>query len=352
MNITLAGFSSSGKTTLFSSFLGSQGKGGSKNGIGIVSIPDPRLDSLSRHYNPKKTTYAAVDFKDTAPLDTPVKQERIALFDTLKVSDCLVYVMGAYRWSEPGEVLKELGRMRLEIIIHDLDFVVKRTERIMKDLKSSHGDQMKEKELALLGKIQPLLESEQFLNGLDIDQQERAFLTDYGLLSRKPSCYIMNVSESMDEDMIKELVEGAVKSLRNAGDSSPVLSVDAKLENEIAMLSPQEREKFLEGFGISESGRDKVIRTAYEMLNLITFFTVGEDECRSWKIRCGSTAIDAAGAIHSDLARGFIRAEVIEHDILLELGSLNEAKKCGKLRLEGKTYLVKDGEIVHIMFNV
>jgi ribosome-binding ATPase YchF (GTP1/OBG family) len=187
---------------------------------------------------------------------------------------------------------------------------------------------------------------------MEYDTQEKVFIRDFGLLSLKPACYLINVSDTMGDDAVRSLVEAISQDLGKAGDRSPVLSVNALLESEIALISPEERDKFLEGFGIAKSGRDRVIRTTYDLLSLITFFTVGEDECRSWQIRNGATAVDAAAAIHTDLARGFIRAEVIEYDALLELGSFQDARKMGKLRLEGKSYVVKDGEIVHIMFNV
>jgi len=160
------------------------------------------------------------------------------------------------------------------------------------------------------------------------------------------------VDESMGKDALDALVKEAKKSLEATGDRSPLFSLNARLESEIALMEPEESAAFMKEFGIEEAGRDRVIRTAYELINLLTFFTVGEDECRSWSIPRGASALEAAGAIHSDLARGFIRAEVIEGDLLLQLGSMQEAKKAGRLRLEGKTYTVKDGDIVHIMFNV
>lgn len=353
MNVAIVGLSSSGKTVLFDSFVGHEPRGGSKAPqVGIVNVPDQRLDRLSALYHPKKTTFTTVNFRDAVPLDSAAKQERIALFDMLKTVDAFVCVVGAYRWSTAGEIQAELQKLRLELIIQDLDFVMKRTERLEREMKSSQSGPQKEKEMELLKRLQPILEKEQFLVGMTWDTQERRFMADYNLLTERPACYVLNVAEDIDTSLRESVTAEIGNMLNNAGAASPVLALNAKLEAEIAAFSPGERVKFLEEFHIAESSRDRVIRSSYELLDLITFFTVGEDECRSWQIRRGATALDAAGAIHTDLARGFIRAEVIEHDILLELGSLQEARRVGKLRLEGKAYEVKDGEIVHIMFNI
>jgi ribosome-binding ATPase len=353
MNIVLIGLSSSGKSTLFTSFTGNAGSAGSgKAQVGIVMVPDRRLDELSELYHPKKTTFTSVNFRDTLTLDIQAKHERIALFDSIRTADALAFVVGGFRCATAQEVCAEVKKLRFELIIEDLDFVTKRIERIERELKSSQNGAMKKKELELLARLQGILEKEGFVYGTDFNREEQALLAPCNLPTLKPSCYVVNVAEGSKPEETESLL-GKVRSLlEGMGDHSPVLAVNALLESEIAEMTPLDMAAFLKEFGIEEQGRHKVIRTAYELMRLITFFTVGEDECRSWQIRQGDTALDAAAAIHSDLARGFIRAEVIEYDTLLKLGSLQEAKKAGKLRLEGKTYTVQDGEIVHIMFNV
>ena len=355
MNIGIIGTSASGKSTLFSAFTGTELKSSgtpAKGTIGVVNVPDRRLDRLSALFKPKKTVFATVNFKDTIAIETQAKQDRVALFDSIKTCDALVVVIGAYRTASKEEALKELSKIRFDLIINDLDFVTTRIERLEKETRVVKDKALREKEMELLKRVQPLLEKEQFLQGIALDRQEEELMDNVKLLTLKPACYVINVPESMDRAAADALVADAEKMFRSTGDRSPVFSLNAQLESEIALMPAEESLSFMKEFGIEEAGRDRVIRTAYEMLQLMTFFTVGEDECRSWSIPRGASAVDAAGAIHSDLARGFIRAEVIEQDVLLELGSMNEAKKAGKLRLEGKTYAVKDGDIVHIMFNV
>jgi ribosome-binding ATPase len=355
MNIGIIGTSASGKSTLFTAFTGTEHKGGgtpAKGTIGVVNVPDSRLLRLSALFKPKKTVHATVNFKDTIALETQAKADRVALFDSIKTCDALVVVVGAYRSSSKEETLKELEKIRFDLIINDLDFVTTRLERLEKETRVIKDKVLREKEMALLQKIQPLLEKEQFIQGIELDKQEHEIMDNVKLLTLKPTCYVLNVEESMEKSLLGEQEKEARNALETAGDRSPLFSLNASLEAEIALMEPGESASFMKEFGIEEAGRDRVIRTAYELIDLITFFTVGEDECRSWSIPKGASALEAAGAIHSDLARGFIRAEVIEQDLLLALGSLQEGKKTGKLRLEGKTYTVKDGDIVHIMFNV
>ncbi|MGV8120159.1 MAG: DUF933 domain-containing protein [Candidatus Xenobiia bacterium LiM19] len=352
MNISVAGLTSSGKTTIFSAFTGTEIKAGTKQAVGIVHVPDPRIDRLAELFKPRKLVYANVDFRDTLPFDTPVKSEQVALSEAIRSSDALVPVIGAYRCASPEEVLSEMKKIRLDLVINDLDFVLKRIERLEREVRSAQDKALKEKEMELLRKLQPLLENEQFLHGLTLDRQEQGILAPYNLPTLKPLCFVVNHGENQDAAAVRQMVSMLETTLRELGDPSPVLPLNGQLEAEIALLPQGEKESFLKEYGITEPGQNKVIRTIYEMLDLISFFTVGEDECRAWRIVKGATALDAAATIHSDLARGFIRAEVIENDILLQLGSLQEGKKTGKLRLEGKTYEVKDGDIVHIMFNV
>ena len=351
MNIGITGLTSAGKSMLFSSFTGTGGDASNVT-TGIVKIPDERLDRLSALFNPKKHTNTTVKFEDCPAMDSPVKQDKIKLYDTLKTMDALVAVIGAYQRMSPEEAIAEFKQYRFELMMNDLDFVVKRIERLEREiLKIAKNRAERERELHLMQRLQPILEAEKTLQDLTFDDIEKEILGNANLVTMKPVCYVFNISENTDEAYRNAVEQQAAKIIAEAGENSPVFVINASLEAELAGMEPEEMAEFLQEYGIKESGRERVIKAAYGMLDLITFFTVGEDECRGWTLRKGGTAVDAAGTIHSDLARGFIRAEIIEQDVLLELKTMAAAKKAGKLRLEGRNYIVKDGDIAHIMFN-
>jgi len=351
MNIGITGLTLCGKSTLFQSFCQRPGRlAAIKGNLGIVNVPDSRLDQLSALFHPQKTTPATVNFEDCLAFDNPSRQERARSYDRLKTMDAFLLVVGAFRLGDEEEIVKEALKTRFDMVINDLDFIMKRIERLEKEIQreAKHRAQ-NEAEMALLKRLAPVLEAEGFLRELYFTTPERGIITNYSILTMKPTCYVLNVSEPAGADRAVELL---LEKLRALNDSSPVLVLPGQLEAEIAAMETDEAAQFMEGFGIERPGRNQVIQQAYELLDLITFFTVGEDECRAWNIPRGGTALDAAATIHTDLARGFIRAEVIEHDQLLALGSLAEARKAGKLRQEGKTYQVKEGEIVHVLFNL
>jgi ribosome-binding ATPase len=355
MRIGILGLAASGRTTLLSSFMGTGlSREGARLSSGIVNVPDKRLDKLSEMYKPQKTTYTTVTFEDTVPLNTPVKQDKIRLYDSMKTMDAFILLVGAYRHQNPDEVYKELEKLRFELIINDLDFITKRKEKLEREIRIAVKDRaLKQKEMELVERLLPVLEREESPQGMEFSEFEEGMMSNYSLMTIKPMLYVLNYSpENAGGENPDLLVENISKKMQESGITSPVLAVNALLEAEVAAMEENEIREFMEEFGISELGRDRVIKSTYELLNLITFFTVGEDECRAWPLRKDGSAIEAAGKIHTDLARGFIRAEVIEYDTLLELGSLPNAKKAGKLRLEGKTYTVKDGEVVHVMFNI
>lgn len=352
MKIVISGFEGSGRTSLFSACIGKSSEQAKKQSVGVVSVPDERLNKLSALFNPKKTTFTTVDFVDSLPLNVHGKSDKIALLDALRNADAIVFVISAFKYSDADEVLAETNRLRLEILINDLDMAVKRGERLEREIKVSKDKRDKQKEFDLIKKIQPVLEEEKFLYSIEFDKEESLILNNFALLSRKPCVYALNYSESLPSGELMELERKLREKLALVSDPSPIISLNASIEADIAAMEPEERGEFLAEYGIKECGKDKLIKAVYERLNYITFFTVGEDECRSWKIPSGSSAVDAAGAIHSDLARGFIRAEVIASEDLLRVKTMQEAKKEGLLRLEGKTYQVRDGDIVHIMFNI
>lgn len=349
MNIGIIGLSGSGKTALFSSLIGDAGAGRT----GVVKVPDNRLDLFSGMYKPKKTVNATIVFEDCFPLDTPVKQDRVKLYEALRKKDALVAVIGLHRCVSAEDAVKEFKQVRFELIMNDLDFVTKRIERIEQEIRVVAKDrQEKEKNLTLMKRLQPILEEEKMLRGLEFDESETEMMNNANLLTVKSMAYLINYPEGYDNSEMASLKNRFESILKETGEDSPILDVNALLESEISSMPDEDALEFMKEYGIKETGKDRIIREAYRLADLITFFTVGEDECRSWPLKDGGTALDSAGVIHTDLARGFIRAEVVAGKDLLELGSLNEARKVGKLRLEGKTYRVKDGDVVHIMFNV
>ena len=352
MNIGITGFSGSGKTTLFNSFTGNTSEN-SKTKMAMVSIPDERLTELSELFKPKKTTYSLVQFEDLPSLDVHEKSEKVRFYERMRVMDAYVIIISAFKAQDAQEVQEEIKKMRLELIIGDLEFVINRMEKLDREMQLSPKNRdVKEKERAFLLRLQGILEEDRFIFGEEFEKEQNELIRTYGLLTLKPACFVLNFSENQKTEYVGELVKISGDMLIEKNDASPVIAVNALIESDIASMSEDDRRVFIKEYAIEKLGRDKVIQTAFKLLDLINFFTVGENECRSWIIRQGSTALDAAGSIHTDFARGFIRAEVIAYDELLKLGSLYNAKNTGKLRLEGKTYIVKDGEIVHIMFNV
>lgn len=349
MRTGLIGLSSSGKTTLMGAFTGKKGDG--KKDMGIVTVPDQRIQELSKMYSPKKTTPANIMVEDLPPVDTQIKEEKIKFSDKTKKLDVQIVCIGGYRCFTTEDIIKEIEKVRFEIIIGDLDIATKRVEKIEQELKRAPKQKMeKEAEINLLNKVKIPLEEEKF--PIIEDENEVKLLRNYNLLTVKPTIYAINLSQEQYVNNSQDIEEKIKNYLQEKGDTAPVLLIDAMTEADIMDMDEGEMEEFLKAFGMTEPAKNKLIRQVYKLLGLITFFTVGEDEVRAWNVYTGDTAVDAAGAIHTDLARGFIRAEVVEAEILLNLGSMNAAKSQGKLRLEGKTYKVKDGDIVHILFNI
>ena len=340
--VGLLGLPQSGKSTVFEILLLGAGAAAptsqGRESIGVVRVPDSRLDQLSRLYQPKKTTYAQIQFVDT--IATVAGSARSAakgqdLFSAVRTCDALALVLRDFEaGSEPG---RDLATLEAELILNDLALVEGRIERIEKELRV--GKRQNEREQVLLGRCKTLLESEQPLRAQSFDADQDRTLRGFQLLTLKPLLVIVNRGDA----------ESALAP--EAGPGREVVTLRALLEREVLSLAPGERDGFRAELGIGEDGLSVVIRACYRLLGLQSVFTFGEDECRAWTVRRGAKAVDAAGEIHSDLARGFIRAEVVPWDKLLEAGSEAKARERAWQRLEGRDYEVQDGDCITVRFN-
>jgi GTP-binding protein YchF len=346
VKIGLVGFAGSGKTTVFNAMTGLAvpvGYGGEVR-LGTVKVPDARIDRLSEIFSPKKTTYAEMTFCDV-PGEHGSEKRGLSARGLQQIRDqealCLVLrgfsspaVEGA---PDPGG---DLEAFHVECILADLGIVERRIERLRKE----RGDA---REIAAFEVMRTALEEERPLRTLPRDAPDRALLKGYGLLTDRPLLVALNRGEADATEPLSPELRARVEAMGAAG-----LTLSASVEADIAVLDAEEQEAFLEDLGLTESALARFIRTAYGLLDLISFFTVGEDEVRAWPILRGANARQAAGRIHSDLERGFIRAEVIPYDVFMEHGSEAAVRDSGSLQVEGKDYIVADGDILHIRFNV
>ncbi|NOZ85789.1 MAG: redox-regulated ATPase YchF [Deltaproteobacteria bacterium] len=348
MKVGITGYSGAGKTTVFNALSGrGADKGAFKQkgamNLGTVKVPDLRVDRLSGLFKPKKTIYAEVVFAD---LLAPAPDVSGNSFDAdtlghMRDMDALTHVIRGFDHPLTGDNARPLDDFRnleMELELADLSVLEKRIERLNKEGGKS-------RELPLLEKLSAHLESEKPLRTLGLDEAEERSLRGYAFLSLKPLLVVLNLPEDAEEKF-----DELNKAVSEAG--AGLFIMKGKMEEEIAELDEEDRKPFLEELGVAEPARDRFIRAAYAALDLVSFFTVGKDEVRSWPIKKGTVAVKAAGTIHTDLERGFIRAEVTRWEDLLELGSEANCRTAGKMRLEGKEYLVQDGDVFHVRFNV
>ncbi|AQT68516.1 Ribosome-binding ATPase YchF [Anaerohalosphaera lusitana] len=346
MKVALVGLMQSGKSTILSAI---SGKPVSPEMMNIheevVPVPDERLDWLTELYKPKKTVPGTIDCLDLPGMSFADDSGRAAarrLFDQVRTVDMLVLVVGAYRGSDAAS---ELSELKTEFLLADLELVTTRIERLEKQVHKPSKTQAKDKaELALQLKLQEALENEKPASTVIKTDEDYALVKSLGFLTLKPLMVVMNVSE---DDLGKEFDLSEV-----AGEDMEVVAMCAVVESEIAQLDDESKAEFMADYGIEEPAAHKFVQSCYSTLGLISFLTVGPDEVRAWPIEKGTTALDAAGKIHSDIKRGFIRAETIAYEDLKELGSEKECKAKGKARLEGKNYVVQDGDIINFRFNV
>ncbi len=357
MQLGIIGLQSAGKTTIFNALTGGNLPTGIAAGSGrpeihtaVSDVPDDRLMALVGLFRPRKTVHAKVTYADIGGLKADVGREGLPrpLINQLSLVDGYLHVVRAF---DDPSVPHLLGRidpqqdfaiLESEFLLTDMLTVERRLQRQAEEYQRGGRERAAvEREMALFQRLEAHLAKQQPLRILSLNEDEERLLSGFGLLTRKPMLVVVNLAEG-------QAPPSDLLAWREVG--VDVLALQGELEMEIAQLDGEERKAFLQEYGIEESGRRRVIRASYALLNQISFFTVSENEIHAWTLRRGGTALEAAGAVHSDLARGFIRAEVIAWDLLLELGGLQEAKQQGKLRLEGKEYPVQDGEVVHIRF--
>jgi ribosome-binding ATPase YchF (GTP1/OBG family) len=342
MKVGLAGFSSSGKSTVFQWLTGVKPDAAkSQHGqAGIAKVPDERLDWLSTQFEPKKTTAATLEFLDTPGLLPTERRDNPRRLGIMRDAGGLLVVLTGY---SGGNLASELRAFREELLFADLEIVLTRIGKLEDGLKKARPAKQKEAdqhELSLLLRVRQTLESGQGAGTLGLKDDEEKAIRSFQLLTLKPELVLVNVGD----DGIGKALPADLLALAPTAFAAP-----AKLELELEELSPEDRQTFMQDLGVSGFSRDKVLSTIFYAMGQIVFFTVGEDECRAWPLRKNATAVEGAGEIHTDLARGFVRGEVVGYEDFRRVGSLKEAKTHGVYRLEGKTYVVQDGDIMHIL---
>ena len=346
MRVGLVGFAGSGKTTVFNTMTGLQvpvGYGGELR-YGIARVPDPRIDKLSAIFSPKKTTYAEINFCDI-PGEHGGSHKGLSpkALQQIRDQEALCLVLRDFTHATIAgdpDAMRDLEAFHLECVFADLEIVERRLER-------GRRENMPKLEQGIYEKLKAVLEAERPLRSIPHEELDRAALRGIGLLTDRPLLVALNRDEGRAAQALPDDVATRLAALHAAG-----MVLSASVEAEIAQLEPPERAAFLQDLGLTEPALDRFIRAAYGLLDLISFFTVGEDEVRAWTIWRGTHARQAAGRIHSDLERGFIRAEVIPYDIFMQYGSEQAVKNAGLFQVQGKDYVVQDGDIMHIRFNV
>jgi GTP-binding protein YchF len=358
MDVGIMGLAASGKSTLFKLLTGQEpaAAGGRRDSaqIGVARVPDVRLDVLTEMYKPAKTTPATVRYVDVPGIPEEHRHEAAFNLPELRSADVLMVVVRAFASESVahpmGDIdpVRDLRHIDEEFILQDQLVVERRLERIDRDLaKRKNADLVREREV--LGRCLTVLETSMPLRSEEFSAEEERILRGFTFLSLKPMLVVLNVGE---DELAADPFGGASWQEWRARPGVAFTWVCATLEGELAELDGDDAEAFMSDLGLAESALDRVIRDSYRLLGLISFFTVGDDECRAWSIRTGTPAVEAGGVIHSDIQRGFIRAEVVAYDELIDAGSLAACRQRGTLRLEGKTYPVQDGEVVHFRFNV
>ena len=357
MKLGIVGLPNVGKTTLFNAMTGSQAETGSytnaaaRPNVGTAKVPDERLDWLAEYYHPKKYTPATIDFVDVPGVASGGKGNEV--FQAIRQVDALVEVVRCFDnddlFLEKADAVRDAESFELELILADLEIVERRLERAKKNAKG--GDKKYKREAEMCQALIAHLEAEKPARDFAFSDEDQDILTDGGLLTVKPVIYAAN----LDEDGMAHYAENAnFKALSAYAEArgAAVLPVAAKFEEDLAGLDSEEAEMFMADLGIAERGLDRLIRTSYDLLGYISFLTAGEDDVHAWTIVKGTKAPKAAGKVHTDIERGFIRAEIVAFDDLKACGSMAAAREKGLFRLEGKDYVMRDGDITNFRFNI
>jgi GTP-binding protein YchF len=366
--LVIVGLPASGKTTVFNALTRAEAKTGGFGGgadepnLATVKVPDPRLDLLTEMFKPERKVPADVQYFDVAGLSAGIAEKGMSgqLLGHLSQGDALVHVVRAFE--DPNvphadgtvDPMRDIETLNLELAFSDLAIIEKRLVRLVAQIPKLKGAEREayEREQVVMNRLKEMLEAEVPLREVigELDPDDVKNLRGFGLLTAKPLLILLNLGEAQLGKTGDQLVAEATERFGRSG-----VSVDAlagKIEMEIVQLDEADALDFMEDLGIEESGLNRVIRLSFDLLGLMPFFTVGPDECRAWTIHREATAVEAAGEIHSDIQRGFIRAEVVSYEDMIAAGSMAEAKKNGTFRREGKTYIVHDGDIINFLFNV